>query len=159
MEAHPGRDKGLQLCMALRGPALEDGPVLSTKQITRGASRDIYKMAGTYTYVYQQQQLDMELRLQEPTPQKSGRAVGPATRPAPAPKKQVDRPSASTDVQAPPAEPERLLVLVQLSVHTASLTLLLLTSIPADEAAVQAREAAAKAAEHQVWVCVEAGWH
>eukprot|EP00983_Pelagomonas_calceolata_P085932 1156659-Pelagomonas_calceolata.AAC.2 len=84
--------------------------------------------------------------------------MSPATRPAPAPKRQVERPSASTHVQAPPAEPEMLLALVQLSAHTDSLTLLLLNSIPAIKAAVQAREVA-KAAEQQVWVRVEVGWH
>eukprot|EP00983_Pelagomonas_calceolata_P048015 1140881-Pelagomonas_calceolata.AAC.3 len=77
--------------------------------------------------------------------------MGPAC-PAPAPKKQVDRPNAGTHVQAPPAEPKTLFVLVQLSAHTDSLTSLLLTSIPAIKAAVQAMEAAAKAADQQVWV-------
>eukprot|EP00983_Pelagomonas_calceolata_P011758 378555-Pelagomonas_calceolata.AAC.2 len=54
----------------------------------------------------------------------------------------VGRPRASTHLQAPTAEPERLLVLVQLSAHAYSVTLQLLTRIPAINAAVHAREAA-----------------
>eukprot|EP00983_Pelagomonas_calceolata_P075687 1153110-Pelagomonas_calceolata.AAC.1 len=100
------------------------------------------------------QQQEMELRAEAaranaPAVRPVGRlCMGPATRPAPAPKRQVDRFSASTHVQAPPAElARRLLVLVQLSAHTDSLTLLLflvVTSIPAIKPAVQEREAAAR---------------
>eukprot|EP00983_Pelagomonas_calceolata_P050372 1141948-Pelagomonas_calceolata.AAC.2 len=61
----------------------------------------------------------------------------------------------STHVQAPTAEPERLLALVQSPAHADSVTSqLLMTSIPTMNAAVQAREAAANAAEQQAWVHV-----
>eukprot|EP00983_Pelagomonas_calceolata_P016637 524549-Pelagomonas_calceolata.AAC.5 len=56
--------------------------------------------------------------------------IDPATHPAPAPKRLVGRPRASTHVQAPTAEPEGLLVLVQLSAHADGLSLQLFTRIP-----------------------------
>eukprot|EP00983_Pelagomonas_calceolata_P025524 802187-Pelagomonas_calceolata.AAC.2 len=62
----------------------------------------------------QQQEQEMELRAEAalvsaPAVRPVGRPrMGPATCPAPAPERQVFRPSASTHVQAPPAEPERL---------------------------------------------------
>eukprot|EP00983_Pelagomonas_calceolata_P037707 1136473-Pelagomonas_calceolata.AAC.1 len=90
---------------------------------TRGASRDEQQEVGLRSEA---------ARANAPAVRPVGSPrMGPATRPALAPKRQVDRPSAGTHVQAPPAEPERLLVLVQLSAHTDSLTLQLLIRIPA----------------------------
>eukprot|EP00983_Pelagomonas_calceolata_P056790 1144764-Pelagomonas_calceolata.AAC.1 len=70
--------------MALKGPALR------MKALSSISSKSQEVQAGI------QQQDVLELRLQKPMPQKSGRAMGPVTPPAPAPKRQVDRPSAST---------------------------------------------------------------
>eukprot|EP00983_Pelagomonas_calceolata_P066225 1148921-Pelagomonas_calceolata.AAC.3 len=75
------------------------------------------------------QQQEQELRAEAaranaPAVRPVGRlCMDPATRPAPAPERPVGRPRASTHVQAPPVEPERLLVHVQLSAHTDSVTL------------------------------------
>eukprot|EP00983_Pelagomonas_calceolata_P123408 1161001-Pelagomonas_calceolata.AAC.6 len=108
----------------------EDGPLLHVRLHTRGASRDAAAGAGNGA--------------KAPAVRPVGRpCMGPAMRPAPCPERQVDRPSASTHVQAPPAELQRLLVLVQLSTtHLTLLLFLAITSIPAIKAAVQAREAA-----------------
>eukprot|EP00983_Pelagomonas_calceolata_P027174 854574-Pelagomonas_calceolata.AAC.1 len=151
MEAHPEGQKSLALYGFFRRPRTEeDGPLLSVKQIRFTPE----VQAGM-------QQQEMELRAEAaranaPAVRPVGRPhMDPAMRPAPAPKRPVGRPCASTHVQAPPAEPERLLVLFQLSAHTDSVTLQLLTNILAINAAVQAREAAAKAAEQQVWVRME----
>eukprot|EP00983_Pelagomonas_calceolata_P002950 97125-Pelagomonas_calceolata.AAC.2 len=144
MEAHPCRDKGFKLCsFFLRGgwpPAQCKQKGFTQEFNTRGASRDA--AAGTGDGA-QGRGCKSQARA---GPSMTGQACGQAARGssnAPfssAPKSHVDRPSASTHVQAPPAESVRSLVLIQLSGDTDSLTLLLLINIPAVKAAVQARE-------------------
>eukprot|EP00983_Pelagomonas_calceolata_P116979 1160372-Pelagomonas_calceolata.AAC.6 len=135
----------------LRGHALRRMPPCSVS--SKSSSKEV--QAGM-----QQQEQKMELRAKaERANSPAVRCVGrlcsdPATHPAPAPKRLVGRPRASTHVQAPTAEPERLLVLVQLSAHAERVTFTS-SSLPAFQQMLRrckAREAAAKAAEQQVWV-------
>eukprot|EP00983_Pelagomonas_calceolata_P130479 1161687-Pelagomonas_calceolata.AAC.10 len=103
----------LALYGCFRRPYIEDnGPLLGVMQI---------RFTPEVQAGMQQQEKEMELRA-TPAVRPVGRPhMGPASRPAPVPKRPVDRPCASTHVQAPPAKPGRLLVFVQLSAHTDSL--------------------------------------
>ena len=148
MEPHPGQgQRSLASYGFFKRPRTEEeGPLYSVKQIRFTAEVE----AGML-----QQEQEMELRAEAakanaPAVRPVGRPhIDPATRPAPEPKRPVGRPKASTYVQAPPPEPESLLVLVQLSAQTDGVTMQLLTSTPAINAALQAREAAAKAAQQR----------
>ena len=138
MEPHPGQgQRSLASDGFFKRPRTEeDGPLYSVKQIRFTAEVE----AGML-----QQEQEMELRAEAakanaPAVRPVGRPrIDPATRPAPEPKRPVGRPKASTYVQAPPPEPESLLVLVQLSAQTDGVTVQLLTSTPAINAALQAR--------------------
>eukprot|EP00983_Pelagomonas_calceolata_P034657 1085455-Pelagomonas_calceolata.AAC.7 len=99
MEAFPGRAKGLCRLVFIKTPRTEEGgSVLSAKKIR--FTQEVQAVGCSS----RSRRWSSGQKLQEPMPQLSrlwaGRAVGPATRPAPAPKRQVDRPSASTTCRA-----------------------------------------------------------